>query len=582
MNKMQTLQVFRRLFSVSKKYWPAFVIGIVATLLLSTTDAGIAWLIKPIVNKGFIDKDNFFIHYLPILIVIVFLLRSVTGFCSNYFIARVARSVVMDFRQRIFRHLLQLPAQFYDKQATGKLLSTLLYNVEQLAQASSDILVTLLRESSLALGLLGVMFMINWKLSLIFVVIIPLITWGLRISSRRLRHLSSRVQSSVAEVSHIANETVEAYRVVRLFSGEKYETKKFDHATQHNRQQELKVEVTNSMGTAIVQLLISLPLAIILYFATSPALEVNAGSFAAIISAVMMLIRPLRRVTELNNFIQKGITGAESIFHLLDEEQEKETGVQSIVRVRGDIQFQHVNFQYGENERVTLTDINFSIQAGQTVAMVGRSGSGKSTLISLLPRFYEVNSGTIQIDGVHLRDFYLKDLRRQFSLVSQHTVLFNATVAHNIAYAEEEINRERLTRAAELANAMEFIEKLPYGFDTVVGEDGLLLSGGQRQRIAIARALYKQAPILILDEATSALDSHAERQIQAGLAELMRRCTTIVIAHRLSTIENADWIMVMENGFIVEKGTHMELLQKEGVYADLYRAQMQAGEEVLT
>lgn len=574
MSKIKTLYVYRRLLMVAKKYWPAFVVGLVATLLLSMTDASVAWLIKPIINKGFIDRDNFFIRYLPILIILIFLLRSLTGFCSNYFIARVARSVVMDFRQRIFRHLLQLPAKFYDEHASGKLLSTILYNVEQLAQASSDILVTLLRESSLALGLIGVMFMINWKLSLIFILIMPLMTIGLRISSRRLRRLSSHVQSSVAEVSHIANEAVEAYRVVRLFSGESYEINKFDRATQHNRQQELKVEVTNSIGTAVIQLFISLPLAVILYFATSPTFEVNAGSFAAIISAVMMLVRPIRRVTELNNFIQKGIAGAESIFQLLDEKAENDAGTQLVERVHGNIQFHQVSFQYPQAKRPAVQDINFSIQAGQTIAFVGRSGSGKSTLISLLPRFYEIHRGAIYIDGVDIRDFSLKNLRRQFSLVSQQTVLFNDTVAKNIAYAQEgEIDKTRLMQAAQLANAMEFIEKLPQSFDTIVGEDGLLLSGGQRQRLAIARALYKQAPILILDEATSALDSHAEREIQTGLTQLMRRCTTLVIAHRLSTIEQADWILVMENGRIVESGTHSDLLKKKGVYTHLHRAQ---------
>jgi len=565
---------YRRLLGISKKYWPAFLIGIISTVLLSFSDAAFAWLIKPIVNEGFINRNVIFIRYLPIAIVILFVVRSIAGFCSSYFISRVARSVVMDFRKTLFRHLLKLPTSYYDVQPSGKLLSTLIYNVEQVAQASSDVLITCLRETSLVIGLVFVMFTVNWRLSLIFLLITPVIIWGIKICSTRLRYLSSRVQTSVAEVSHIMNEGIEANKVIRLYGGYDYEIKKFDRAVKENRHQELKIEVTNSMGTAIIQLLISIPLAIILYVATAPSLGVSAGSFATIISAMIMLVRPMRRVTSLNNFIQKGIAGAESIFELLDEKAEEDHGTLTLPRVQGKMTFNQVSFSYRSAVRPALKNISFEVKPGQTVAIVGHSGGGKSTLISLLPRFYEIESGEITIDDIDIRKFRLHDLRQQFALVSQHTVLFNDSIAHNIAYVSgEQVDYDRLLLAAKSANAYEFIEKLPRGFDTVVGEDGLLFSGGQRQRIAIARALYKQAPILILDEATSALDTHAERQIQTALDELMSRCTTLVIAHRLSTIENADWILVMEQGSIVEKGKHTELLAQNGVYAELYRMQ---------
>ncbi len=567
-------ETYRRLLAVTKKYWLAFVIGIVATVLLSFSDAGFAWLIKPIVNKGFINRDAFFIRWLPILIIFIFVIRSIAGFCSSYFVARVARNVVMDFRRQLFRHLMKLPAKFYDTHPSGKLLSTILYNVEQVAQASSDVLVTILREVSLAVGLVAVMFFVNWRLSLIFIVVTPIIAWGIKLCSGRLRKLSSRVQNSVAEVSHLANEGISAYRVIRLFDGQAYEAKKFDRATRENRHQELKVQVTNGIGTAIIQLLISIPLAVILYVSTSPALGVTAGSFAAIISAMIMLVRPMRRITNLNNFVQKGIAGAESIFALLDEKVEKDSGTVPIEKVEGNITYNDVSFSYVNGNRPSLKGINLTIKAGETVAIVGRSGAGKSTLISLLPRFYDLESGVIRIDGVDTKDYILKDLRNQFALVSQHTVLFNDTVANNIAYAQtKEVEQEQLVAAAKMANALDFILQLPNGFDTVVGEDGLLLSGGQRQRIAIARALYKQAPILILDEATSSLDTRSERQIQAALTNLMNQCTTLVIAHRLSTIENADKIIVMDQGEVVEVGEHESLLAKNGIYAELYRMQ---------
>lgn len=572
-NSATSLSLYLRLLRVTRYYWHALVLGMVATIVLSLTDASLAWLIKPIVNKGFIDRDHFFIRWLPVVIIAVFVVRSVSGFLSSYFIARVARSVIMHLRQQLFQHLLRMPVQYFDQQPSGKIVSTLLYNVEQVAQASSDSLVTVLRESTLAIGLVGVMFAINWRLTLIFITVMPLMAWGLRYSSRRMRQLSAKVQSTISEVAHATSELLEGHRVVRLYHGAAHEVQKFERITALNRQQELKVVVTNNLGTAVTQLLVAFPLAVILYFATTPSLGVTAGSFAAIISAVMMLIRPMKRITELNSFIQKGLSGAASIFALLDEPTEPDDGSLSLPRVKGQVDFQHVGFHYGEAERSVLHDIHFSVAPGETIAIVGPSGAGKSTLINLLPRFYQPTQGRILIDGVDIAELRLDNLRSHFALVAQHTVLFNDTIANNIAYGTDQSDPVRLRAAAEQAHALDFINALPQGFDTVVGENGLLLSGGQRQRLAIARALYKAAPILILDEATSALDTEAERSIQAALEALMGHCTTFVIAHRLSTIENADKILVMDAGRVVAFGKHTELLAQGGVYARLYRMQ---------
>lgn len=564
---------YKRLLSATKKYWPVFLMGIIATLIVSFIDASFAWLVKPIINKGFIDRNIHFIRWLPPIIVIIFVFRGLAGFSSNYFIYRVARYVVMDFRRAIFSHLLKLPVRFYDRHNSGHLLSTIIYNVEQVAEASSDSLVTVLRQGSSAIGLVGVMFIVSWELALLFLIIAPIIAWVVQKVSLRLRRLSSNVQKSVGEVTHIANEAIDAYKAIRLYGGEQYENHKFDQATKSNRQRELKVIVTNSIGTSLVQLLIAVPIAVVLFFATRPALGISAGSFAAVVSAMIMLLSPMRRLTMVNSYIQKGIAGAESIFDLLDEDVERDKGTTTLARAKGKIEYRHVNFKYERSKVPTLQEINFTVEPGKTVAIVGNSGSGKTTLINLLPRFYDLSSGEIIIDGINIRNCRLQDLRNQFALVSQHTTLFNDTIAHNIAYAQADTDAKAVLVAAQAAHVMEFVNQMPDGMNTLVGENGVLLSGGQRQRIAIARALFKNAPILILDEATSSLDTHAERHIQSALENLMQQRTTLVIAHRLSTIENADSIIVMEKGKIIETGTHQELIAQESAYAQLHRMQ---------
>lgn len=568
------LQTYKRLLRSASPYWMLFVIGAIGTFLLSLTDAGFAWLVKPIINHAFVKRDRAFIHWLPILIFIVFIIRGCAGFTSSYFIARVSRTVVRDLRCAIFSKLLQLPASFYDHSNSGNILSTIVYNVEQVAQACSDALLTILRESSLAVGLIVVMFMVSWELSLLFFVIAPLIAWVVKWSSTRMRRLSGNVQKSVGDVTHVANEGIVGYRVVRLYGGQAYESEKFFKATKANLQRELKVVITNSVGTAGVQLLVAIPIAITLLVATNPALHISPGSFAAMVTAMITLLRPVRRMSTVNTEIQKGLAAAESLFDIIDEPVEKDTGSRTLSRVKGNIVFHQVSFSYQTSGKPILKNISFSVKAGQTVAMVGKSGSGKSTLMNLLTRFYEIDSGEITIDGANINLYRLPDLRKQFAFVSQDTILFNDTVANNIAYGFSGATpKEKILQSAEAAHAIEFIEQMPQGFDTTVGEDGVLLSGGQRQRIAIARALLKDAPILILDEATASLDVHSERQIQSALDDLMKDRTVLIIAHRLSTVEKADYIIVMDEGEIVETGSHQSLLDQNGHYFALYHAQ---------
>ncbi len=571
-----TFQLYKRLMKSVKPYRWFFALGIAGTIAVSGVDAGLAWLIKPIINHGLIAKNKHFIQVLPFLIVGIFLARGLAVFLSSYHIAKVGRSVVMDFRQQIFAHMLRLPATFYDTESSGLLISRLIYNVEKVADATTIALMIVVQDGVLAIGLWFVMLMLSWQLTLIFMVIVPLMAFLLRYTSRRLRRLSSNVQKSMGEITHIAEECIEGYRVIRTFGGEQYETDKFNKATRDNRRREMKIVATNALGTTTTQIMVSFAIALVLGVATLPSITVTAGSFAAMVASMFSLLRPIRRITQINNTIQKGVAGAESIFELLDVHTEQDTGVLPLMRAQGTIEYREVKFSYPSTQKTVLKGISFRIEPGETVALVGRSGSGKSTLVSLLPRFYEVQNGTICVDGIDIRDYRLADLRHQFAFVSQHVTLFNDTIARNISYGQfDKVSKADIERVAEAAHVMEFVQELPEGLDTLVGENGVLLSGGQRQRLAIARALLKDAPFLILDEATSALDTESERRIQDALEILMRHRTTLVIAHRLSTIEKADRILVMDKGAIIESGTHAQLIDLNGYYAHLHSRKFQ-------
>ncbi len=575
-------KAYKRLILDAKQYWYLFIIGAIGTVVLSSVDAGLTWFLKPILDKGFINRDQGFINWLPLIILAIFVFRGVGGFVSDYCISRVARSVVTDFRRRLFSHYMKLPASFYDRSRSGDLLGLIIFNVEQVAQACSSSMITVLRETSLLIGLVIVMFSISWQLSLFFVVVTPFITWVVRWSSTRMRRLSTQVQDSVGDVTSVAEEGIENYKVVRIFRGQQQELAKFFKATKRNLQQSLKVVVTNSIGSASVQILVSIPIAGTLFFATMPSFNFSAGGFAAIVGAMVSLLRPFRRLTTVNATFQKGIAGTESIYQMLSQPVEDDSGKQLLSNCQGELHLKDISFRYAEDSNWVLRNISLQVPHGKTIALVGRSGSGKTTLVNLLPRFYEANIGSISIDGHNIKQFTLDSLRQQFSIVSQNTTLFNETIANNIAYGMNNVDLEQIRQAAKAACADEFIERFPMQYDELIGEDGVLLSGGQRQRIAIARALLKKAPILILDEATSALDSHSEQHIQRALTSLMAFSTSIVIAHRLSTIENADWIVVLDQGHIVEQGTHTDLLAKQGAYVELRKVQFREEEAVET
>jgi len=583
-----SLNTYLRLISSIKPYWLSFTAGIIGTILATGTESAVTWAVKPFIDHGLVARNTLLLKWLPLLIIIAIVVRATAYFISNYYITRVGRGIVMDFRCKIFSHLMRLPASFYDSEPSGKILSLITYNTEQVAGASTEALLTIMQEGFTLIGLVTVMLVLNWKLALFFMITAPAVSLVVRYTTRRLRTLSGNVQKTMGELTHIAEEGIDSYRVIRVFGGEDFEKQKFAQIAGLNRHREMKVVATNSLGTSLVQIIAALPIVAIVYIASLPSFSVSVGDFGAIVAAMMRILTPMRRLTKVNTEIQKGIAGAMSIFHLLDTDQEKDTGKVTIARVTGHIEYNNVSFNYSNmhnTRKKVLHNINFTIEPGQTVALVGRSGAGKSTIIGLLPRFYDLSprQGKILIDGIDIYQYQLATLRKQFALVSQNLTLFNDTIARNIAYGSlvtdsngdtaNSINEEKIIQAAEAAHIMDFIKQLPEGLNTMVGENGLLLSGGQRQRIAIARALLKNAPILILDEATSSLDTEAEFYIQKALETLMRQRTTIVIAHRLSTVERADKIIVIEKGRIVETGTHQELLNHQGTYTKLHRMQ---------
>ncbi len=564
--------IYKRLFGYVRSYWFFLLIAIFASMLSSGIDSWFVSFLEPLLNKGLFGKNRQFLSLAPFIVLVAFMSRGIASFFSNYYIASVSRSVIMRMRQDLFAHLQRLPARFYDHATSGQVLSVILYSVEQVANASADVLTTAIQAAFFIMGLLIVMFKISWKLSLLYFILIPLIIIIMRIASMRVRRLSLSIQDSMAELVHRAEENIEGYKVVRAFGGQAAETEKFNKAARVNRQREMKVVAARSWSVSSVQLVAALALSITLYVATLDISDsiLSAGGFVALVASMLAIIKPMKDLTTMQNKLYRGLAGAQTVFELLDEQPEEDHGTKELQRAKGQIEFSHVNFAYEANKPV-LHDINFSIQPGEVVALVGRSGSGKSTLVSLLPRFYSNFSGDIFLDGASVRDYKLFDLRQQFSLVSQNVTLFNDTIANNIAYGHfGEVDEAEIMAAAKAAYVSEFIEQLPKGVHTLIGENGVLLSGGQRQRIAIARAILKDAPILVLDEATSSLDTESERYIQAALAELMRKRTTLVIAHRLSTVEHADKIIVMSHGKIVEVGTHQELLMQAGTYAKLY------------
>lgn len=567
--------IYSRLFKYVYKQWPILLAALFGSMAYSGIDSWFVYFLKPLLNQGLVEKNKHFLKLAPFLVMIAFALRGVASFISNYCIAYVSRNVIMKLRQELFAHMQRLPARFYDNSTSGQVLSVVVYSVEQIANSSADVLTSLVQSGCLVIGLLIVMFSISWKLTMMYFIIIPLIVVVMRVTSLRVRRLSLRIQDSIADLMHRAEENILGYKVVRAFDGQANEVGKFNQAANINRQREMKVVAARAWSISGVQMLAAAALSLTVYVATLDISNsiLSAGDFVAIVAAMLALLKPMKDLTAMQNKLYRGLAGAQTVFELLDEKPEEDHGTITLQRARGKIEFAKVEFAYTADKSV-LQDINFTIHPGEVVALVGRSGSGKSTLVNLLPRFYAHFSGRILLDDVSIHDYRLHDLRRQFALVSQNVMLFNDSIAHNIAYGRfEQVTENDIYAAAKAAYALEFIEQFPDGMHSVIGENGVLLSGGQRQRIAIARAILKDAPILILDEATSALDTESERYIQAALEVLMRKRTTLVIAHRLSTVEHADKIVVLDHGGIVETGNHEELLSREGAYAKLYKMQ---------
>ncbi len=573
---LTSTQLYLRLLGYVKPYWRTFAISILGMVVTAATEPLLPALLKPMLDGTFIHKNDTAITLAPLLIVLIFFVRGVAAFAGTYAIGWVGNKVVMDLREEMFDKLLTLPTSYYDDHATGNLISKLTFDVTQVTAAATNVVTVSVRDSIVIVGLLGWLFYLNWKLTLLSLVMLPIISTILKIINGRLRNASRDSQRAMGDITQVIEESVAAHKVVKLFGGQQYESERFSGQANWVRRYTMKQAMAASANVPIVQMIAALALAVIVYLATvqSRSDETTVGGFLSFIAAMLMLTAPIKRLTGVSEFLQRGLAASESVFELLDTPSEVNTGKVTIGRATGRIAFEQVSLSYQDDKRLALRDISLEIPAGQAVALVGASGSGKSTLANLVPRFYLPSSGRIRLDGHDLAELTLASLRANIALVSQEVVLFNDTVAANIAYGQMRVVPEaEIIAAAKAAHAMEFIREMPEGLNTLVGERGVKLSGGQRQRLAIARAILKNAPILILDEATSALDSESERYVQEALETLMQGRTSLVIAHRLSTIEKADRIIVLQKGEIVETGTHRELLAKNGVYAQLHNIQ---------
>jgi subfamily B ATP-binding cassette protein MsbA len=577
-------KLYLRLLGYVMPYWRMFAASLLAMVVVAATEPALPALLKPMLDGTFVNRDPVWIRWVPILIILIAVVRGVANYCGTYTINWVGTRLVMDLRNAMFRKLLVLPTSYYDDNPTGNLISKLTYDVMQVTNAATNVVTIFIKDLLSIVGLLAWLFYLNWKLTFLVLVMTPLIVYVVRKLSVRLRRSSRDAQQAMGDITQVLEEAIDGHKVVKLFGGQNYEGARFGDQTNRVRRYTMKQAIAAAANVPIVQLIAAVALAVIIYLSAGviASREVTVGSFVSFISAMLMLTSPLKRITGVNEFVQKGLAAAESIFGLLDREAEPDPGTVELPRARGEVRFENVGFAYPGAARPALEAITFDIRPGQTLALVGASGSGKTTLANLLPRFYHPTHGRILIDGHDTETLKLASLRSNLALVSQDIVLFNDTIAANIAYgAMNDVSPEAIVAAAEAAHAMAFIRAMPEELNTLVGENGVKLSGGERQRIAIARALLKDAPILILDEATSHLDSESERHVQAALETLMKSRTTLVIAHRLSTIENANRILVMDQGRIVEAGTHYELLERDGAYARLYRIQFESGAETV-
>ncbi|WP_299805986.1 lipid A export permease/ATP-binding protein MsbA [uncultured Shewanella sp.] len=599
--KNEVWTVFKRLFGYLKPLKAVLACAILGLAMYALVDATFIAVIKPFIDEGFggqagqaaqaaggigsidfgtgagFNSSSDVLLIAPFVVIGLFSLRGLANFLSTYCISYMSARVIMDMRQEVFEHYLTLPVSYIDSENTGNLISRVTYDTEQIARASGSALITIVRDSITVIGMIAIMFYFSWKLSLVILVIGPIIGLVITVVSRRFRKVSKQIQTAMGGVTAATEQMIKGHKNVLSFGGQETEAQRFAKVNNQNRYQTMKLATAQAISQPLVMIIGSFALAFVLYAASLDSMksELTAGTFATILAAMLAMLQPIKNLTRVNAEFQRGIAACTTVFELLDTEPESDTGTLEVERVKGELAFNHVHFSYPGHEKLALNDIDFKVEQGQTLALVGRSGSGKSTIASLVTRFYTgLKGGEITLDGQNIDDYKLKTLRSQVALVSQQVTLFNDTIANNIAYAYPGVaTREQIIEAATLAHAMEFIEPMPEGLDTQIGENGVMLSGGQRQRIAIARAILRNAPVLILDEATSALDTESEKAIQQGLDNLRQNRTSIVIAHRLSTIESADQILVVDQGQIVERGNHETLLAKGGVYANLYQMQ---------
>ena len=572
-----------RLTQVYSRLWryvmPHKLIGLVAMLAMAGTaliEVSMIWMLEPLTDEALVARNLETARWLPIAFVGVFIGRGLFGFGTEYSLGWIGRSVISNLRRDVFRKFLTLPSGFIETHATGPMLSRMTYNVEMVAESVTNVVTVAVRDLLTVIAAIALMIYQSPRLFVFVMILMPIIAVLIQVLGKAFRRYSGRIQDSVGEVTQVTDEVLRGNRVVKVFGGYDYEISRLIEVDERNRRQNLKLIRARSMGVAVTQVIFGVGVAGVIYAAAIESVNGNLspGKFISFFGAMMLMLQPLRRITNINAVLQRGIAAGDSLFSIIDEPDEPDSGTVEVERARGDVEFRNVSFWYNSETAPVLEDLTFSVEAGKSIAIVGHSGSGKTTLVGLLPRFYDARSGEVLLDGKPVTDYRLINLRENISLVSQDIVLFNDTIENNLAYGQlRQRSRAEILQAAEAAHVLDFVQEMPEGFETVVGDRGLLLSGGQRQRIAIGRALLKNAPVLILDEATSSLDTKSERRIQAALDKLMENRTTLVIAHRLSTVENADEIIVLDEGRVVESGTHRELLDKGGHYAALYRMQ---------
>ncbi|PST95023.1 lipid ABC transporter permease/ATP-binding protein [Photobacterium sp. NCIMB 13483] len=579
LTEKSTKDTYKRLWPYIKIYKAGIIVAVIALIINAAGDTLMLSMIKPLLDKsfgGFDSMDSGFLAMMPIYLVGLMIMRGASGFVSTYCLSWVSGNVVMNLRRQLFQHFMKMPVAFFDKEASGALLSRITYDSEQVASATSSALVSIVREGASIIGLMVLMFWNSWQLSAILIVIAPVVAISISVVSKRFRKISRSMQDAMGSVTSSAEQMLKGHKVVLSYGGQGVEKQRFDEVSNLMRRQTMKLVSAQAIANPIIQLIASSALVVVLILANTPLLRdsLTPGTFAVVFGAMFGLMRPLKSLTSVTSQFQRGMAACHTLFDLMDLETEKDNGKHEVDRVRGDVSVKDVTFTYPTKDTPALRNVSFELPAGKTVALVGRSGSGKSTIANLLTRFYDIDSGDLRLDNVEIQDYTLSNLRSQVAVVSQNVHLFNDTIANNIAYASGDMfTRADIERVAELAYAMDFIKDMEHGLDTVIGENGVSLSGGQRQRLAIARALLRNAPVLVLDEATSALDTESERAIQRALDELQKDRTVLVIAHRLSTIENADQILVVDDGEIIERGTHGELIRLNGAYAQLHRIQ---------